>query len=63
MIKNIQSVQLPISQTIVLSLNINKNPLLIKNNLPLWEPNTQLSYLASIEMSKEMQIEEEMFWK
>ena len=32
------------------------------NNLPLWGPNTQLSFLASsVKMSKQMQMEEEMF--
>ena len=47
----------------ILSLNINKNPLMIKcNDFPTWDPNTSLSFLTSIVgMSTEMKMEEAMY--
>ena len=46
-----------------LSLNINKNPLMIKSMIfPTWDPNTSLSFLTSIVMmSTEMKMKEAMY--
>ena len=46
-----------------LSLNINKNPLMIKSMIfPSWDPNTSLSFLTSIvRMSTEIKMEEAMY--
>ena len=46
-----------------LSLNINKNPLMIKSMIsPTWDPNISLSFLTIIvRMSTEMKMEEAMY--
>ena len=46
-----------------LSLNINKNPLMIKSMIsPTWNPNSSLSFLTSIvRMSTEIKMEEAMY--
>ena len=46
-----------------LSLNINKNPLMIKSMIsPTWDPNSPLSFLTSIvRMSTEIKMEEAMY--
>ena len=49
-----------LARPLFLSLDINKNPLMIKSMIsPLGEPNTALSFLTSIvRMSTEMKMEE-----